>query len=429
MRESIELTAQAAEKDLAEAVEAEESAAGDFHTAQGLWIDQMTKVYAPCKLQADNMDVTEELNPQTTFTCSFDKAVGDVENCDDNFNTYSTNVSEETQSLNTSLKTKQAVYDGHETDCKSNISEANDKFDTTKDKYNAWKYARDEVYSKYDARKSVVCGSSSTSFACTSTSLSGLDYIAYEECEWGTESNATKVLIETRNISQSLGDRNYEIQSLNIVVCLLEKLSSFNEGNYSEEGVSDIVEGCSATDAPKKYDEYVMYYKTSASQDFNVTGASDCEPAAAVNVALEQLNDDSSCAVDKTGSVQVGYTETGESVRKYTKYVESMAAVSGIPAKYGGTVVTFEVWDDTQSANGNEECVFYFCPAGEADCFTHTNVPRTDMQCASTQTKTLKDGNLVELNTQKARVPLKTDYVVGDGVQEKLSSGRLVGCA
>jgi len=446
LRKEAETHAQSAEEVLASAVATEQAAAEKFHAAEQGWRTQMKRVYPLCKLQQDKVDVDIIVNPQSTFSCNFDVVEANTPgNCQEEFDSFETNVTNETATMKTDLDGQLALYEIAKKDCNDSIDESNKQLLNTTTTHETWRQAREIVSTKYEIRKQIVCGiNGATSvldddcfYECvmvagsmSGTCREGLDLFAQSECSSGLTIANTQRGIEAVNVSTSLDDRNYEVDSLNIVECLLSKLTDFVDGSFNDDMVSDIVDDCKNTAEPK-WVPLVMNYKTSTDESFpTVFSASPdgCEPADAhaLNIELTTCNSDSMCDEAEAGTVTVGYTEIGNSITQYSKYG------LGIPAKYSGSVTTHDVWV-AESTASKTICDKYFCPDSDANgdpipCFD--DVARTNMVCSNTvagDDATLYTGNLVELEGEKTVVP--TTYVNTDSeTQGTVSTGSLKGC-
>jgi len=462
VRIEAEEAATSAEKILALAVDDEKTKAEAFITQAGIWKSSMLESYPLCKDQQDDMDFEEDVNPQSTFECKFDAIDTDELNCDKAFNTYSENVTSEVGSLNTSYLGAKVIYLAKEAACQEAIGYAEGNFSDTKVAYNLWEIARDVVADAYNRRKQIVCqdtvpscdtygdildtaydtatGHDTATGLSTSYTVQGLDYSSNSECSAGKEIERMKDLIEGFNNSESLGDRNYELHSLNIIHCLLEKISSFNSGEWQDENVTKIVTECSSEDGTVlgggEWDKFPIHFDTTG-DDRQAVPASNFDTKCFVQTkSVESFSDlqlESVCdlTLESKTDVKVSYLEDENSASSATLF--SLTGL-GIPSSFKGDVSVHSEW--SMSTNDDAAlCVKYLCPrtvvdnvdtAPASDCLDH--VIRTELRCdlSGGSKQTLKSGHFKEYDDVVLGVP--TVYTTGVASSRKISAGRIAGC-
>lgn len=107
--------------------------------------------------------------------------------------------------------------------------------------YTKVKKARDLVKSSFDDRKSSMCD---TSPSCVNGKAHGFQVALSQVCAEKHVVDTLKSRVDGGNNTDSLSDRNYELQSLSLVECLLEKLNTYTNGKWDENGVSTIIDTC-----------------------------------------------------------------------------------------------------------------------------------------------------------------------------------------
>jgi len=458
VRIEAEEAATSAEKILALAVAAEKGKAEDFIAKAAIWTSSMMEIYPLCKEQQDDMDFEEAVNPQSTFICEFDADISQEVNCDKAFATYSANVTTEVGDLNTSYLGAKTIYLNKETACKDAIASADRNLTETKNAYDAWENARDVVGDAYDRRKAIVCQASVPSCVTyedilltsydTSTVLGtsnaftvqGLDFSSNAECLAGQEIQRMKGEIEKVNNSESLEDRNYELHSLNIIHCLLEKLQDFNSDEWQDEDVTSIVTDCSSEDGAQgggKWDVFSIHFKTTGNANqaypdpetnFDTTCFAQTKTVEDLTALEAKSVCDSQLQSKTTTDVKVSYEDNSATLFSLTGH--------GIPSSFNGVVSVHSEWTistNLEAATAAALCKEYLCPSSvvvvspATDCLDY--VDRTDLRCdlLGGLTETLKSGHFKEYKDGVLQVP--TEYDAGVADSRKISDGRIVGCA
>lgn len=412
-RVAAEAAALTAEDQLEQAVTAEETLAGHFHTNVSVWATAMKAIAQPCWEQQQVMDPSFTLNPQTVFTCDFSETNENVSShCGKAETDFETNSTGEVTKLKNDLANQKEDYEEWKGYCGGNITDANAAYDATVTVYNLWVDARNLVNTRYNERKAIVCPSTPT-YSCTGENgkiIKGLNHFVQQELVAGDMADSDESAVLSVNKSLSLNDRNYELTSLNIVHCLLTQLKSFGkatDGTYDNEDISTTVSLCSVRSTGDNgetnwpYTNFTIKFETNDNEQFEDTVLTPCVPTMATTANADgttysTLKDNSYWNENKVGTVNVG------SATVISKYSDT-----GIPRVLNGVVATASEWaSGTGSETVDNAYDSYFFPATSAQYLDyHKYNPRTGFECTAGGSKSLRYGNLAALSAAKQVVP------------------------
>lgn len=406
---------------LAGAVQAEKIEAENYQSQLSLWKTAMKEIPYPCSQQQYYMEPSFTLHPQTVFTCDFSENDDtSADHCETAEKAYETNSTGEVNSLKQKLSDQRGLYDEWKLFCEGNITEANTAFGLTKGAYDAWVTERNHVGTNYSKRKDAVCPSAASCSADGQPGLAflGLEVAVVRELSAGTSADNYIKLVDASNISESLSDRNYELESLNIVNCLLSKLQSFGNDGYDNEAIGALVDTCSsAATGSWAYTGYTINYmtddtddsyKASYNTDACVNAAEPIQEGTSFSSLTDSTDGVSIWTLGRIGNVNVGSSKV------------SMYSTVGIPQKMHQTIDSVTTWSAHDSRGEGDRCASYFFDERPYDKY----YPRTGFQCTNEDSQTLKVGNFVELERVDPLVPTAIQYLSrADGHRAFTSSG------
>jgi len=126
--------------------------------------------------------------------------------------------------------------------------------------YDALRDARVKVGNAFSARKRAICGDASCESLGNTHKPFGLQSAFRQVCSSQGALNAERALIEGSSNADSLAERNYELDALYTVECLLTSLNKFTNGEYknSDAEISKLVSTCESG-AKAAENENILY--------------------------------------------------------------------------------------------------------------------------------------------------------------------------
>jgi len=365
----------------------------------------------PCSEQQAAMTPVIVVSPQSTFTCDFsvtDSSQSD--HCGTAETAYADNVSAEVNSLNSTLGIQKTTYEAAEKKCAAKIQAADDALNRVKNYYNEWVNKRTAVVNSYGARKSIVCGVKSCKGKFqwgVPLEITGLNQFMQSEVSSGLDAVSYYSAVSGVNNTQSLSDRNYEVDSLAIVECLLSKLHMFGAGNWSNQDFTTTLTSCSdKTDKNYVSPAYQQYdIIISSSREFEVVA--DVDLICLTGAMTAHIPRDYvwllSFSVVKRGFVKVGFADD-----KISQYLENGG---GIPEKLNEDIQVPPAWNSAVVAETGDCDIIFFEDQSAAEYH-----PRTGFTCGSADYQPAVDDpsllidNLARLRVAEHQVPQQLDY-------------------
>jgi len=414
-RESVEGAARAAEKTLAEAVELEKTWAEEYWKRRKQLGTDMVAAFEPCKKQEDLTNFQHTLTPETSFLCDF--SLTNSDGCTQKFATFKVDVDGMVKGLNDSMISAQSDYSDAVKACSGAINTADKSMGKLIAAYDKWESKRGRVAKKHSSRRSTGCDSG----------CDGLSGAIAAECSARTKVMSIHARTNSDNNTDSLADRNYELQSLEVVDCLLKKLQDFGNDEFDGSNVNAIVSDCQQR---KDWDDYVLDWKTS------VGHAGDCNTSSTAGVDLSVLTGSTLC--DDT-TLSVAFSKNNNKQPVHGGY-QSMYISGVIPWHFNGKSPTPEKFQvptpekfqeisakGSLSSSSSVPCSDW-CPQGEANCLQETL--RT-LTCTGNDQATNLD-NIIKVQETDVSVPKDNKYnKIGERSPLRLNgnlNGLVLGC-
>lgn len=400
--EAAKVSATEAEDNLRRKLVAEQAAATAYKNALDSFKDLLSKVVEDCTEQEiiedfNNCvtDVSKSCPPHIDYLVQSGLATAHVSvSSDDHIDNYAA-------AQNSCTAQKNAIENYWDEDAQN------------KNTYTEWQSARTAVSIAFEDRKQAICGE--TSVCSSDGEAVGLQNAFKQVCASKGFKDGEEALIEARNNSKSLGDRNYELDALYTVKCLLEKLNSFTDDQYqsTDNDVSALVSGCESDSSGNANTNVVINYKSKSESGKSILASNDqtCFSASAndrwdtdIEASMQTLPVD--CLSQSTVVIGTGGVAGGAGHIQGVSPSESFLGDVAIP----------EQWADINIGESKLGCSWY--------CVS-LSIPLSDTAC-DVQLQGRRyiscDADVIKAGKSELLVPSSGDYSPSRGDTERTVS-------
>lgn len=245
-------------------------------------------------------------------------------------------------------------------------------------------YKRAQVRSAFNSRNNIICDRA----VCTPTGSSGLQQAVQDSCVSQQNVDNKRKTIEATNATESLADRNYEMDALYTIRCLLLALNNNTNNEYDGKDITKLVDDCQQEGID--HENLVINFVTSGSSTSIIDGVCDDTPDAVVKT----YNDVGTAMITGPFNVQCG--------SNFNMDIDDGGGSAGsivdvVSDKFFGNVESMTLYDDLP--DDNQACDWY-CPAGDS-CLQGLST----LQCQQ---------NVMRIGASVSQVPEENDYTDRD---------------